>query len=393
MFPGQGSQYAGMGTRAARGERRSARRSTNAPRRCAPKGSTCADIASATTRRRSTSDHAITQPATFAVEYALARMWMAYGRAAGGDDRPQRRRVRLRRARRRDDARRRAARWSRGAAADAGAAAGRDAVGAAVAAGLEARLPPGCRSPPRTRPMPACVAGPDGRGRVVPARLEAMASAPRAAAHLARVPLGDDGSGGRPVPRRGRGVPRRRRDPDRVDGHGRLADRRQATDAGLLGPHLREPVRVLGRRCRQLLRPPGACCSNGPARHAVGAGAPASGARAAPFAAVASLADNGRRRAAARARRAGQLWCARREVDPARLRTRRAPRVALPTYPFERQRYWVDSRPSPRRPQRAHFRRCPSIAARAPTRRPMQTMPDAPPSRCRPVDYRPPRRA
>ena len=59
---------------------------------------------SATTPRR-WSPTSVTQPAIFALEYSLARLWMSLGRRADGADRPQRRRVRVRRARRRDVAR------------------------------------------------------------------------------------------------------------------------------------------------------------------------------------------------------------------------------------------------------------------------------------------------
>ena len=42
----------------------------------------------------------------------------------------------------------------------------------------------------------------------------------------------------------------------------------------------------------------------------------------------------------------GRLWAAGVEVDWARLHGGPRRRVALPTYPFERERHWIEARPA-----------------------------------------------
>src|SRR3546814_2193775 len=65
---------------------------------------------------------------------------------------------------------------------------------------------------------------------------------------------------------------------------------------------------------------------------------------------VATLADAPDRETAQLRLAAGQLWCHGVAVDPAAFDTRNVRRrVRLPTYPFERKRYWVDA--VPRRPE------------------------------------------
>src|SRR3546814_1328388 len=60
--------------------------------------------------------------------------------------------------------------------------------------------------------------------------------------------------------------------------------------------------------------------------------------------AVATLADAPDRETAQLRLAAGQLWCHGVAVDPAAFDTRNVRRrVRLPTYPFERKRYWVDA--------------------------------------------------
>ncbi len=65
-----------------------------------------------------------------------------------------------------------------------------------------------------------------------------------------------------------------------------------------------------------------------------------------PRAAIASLADTPEREYRAWLGAAGQLWCAGAPVDFSLLdRRTRKRRVRLPTYPFERKRHWVDASP------------------------------------------------
>ena len=107
MMPGGGAQYAGMGAELYEREPvyRDAidalRRRASTPR----SGSTCARVAvpgpatptSASARLERPS---LALPALFATEYAMAKLLESWGIEPGGDDRPQRRRVRRRLPRR-----------------------------------------------------------------------------------------------------------------------------------------------------------------------------------------------------------------------------------------------------------------------------------------------------
>ncbi len=108
--------------------------------------------------------------------------------------------------------------------------------------------------------------------------------------------------------------------------------------------HLREPVRfstalgqVLGASARVLLEVgPRATLSTLARQHL--------GARHSGIVAVPSLDDTPASELAAFQRAVGQLWCRRVAIDPARFdRRQRRQRVRLPTYPFERQRCWLEA--------------------------------------------------
>ena len=103
MFPGGGAQYAGHGrgalrARAGLSRRRSMRRCRH--RRAGAAVASCGRLALAEPRRRrggraqrlEAPSRAL--PALFATEYAVAKLLRVVGHRAGGDDRPQRRRVR-----------------------------------------------------------------------------------------------------------------------------------------------------------------------------------------------------------------------------------------------------------------------------------------------------------
>jgi acyl transferase domain-containing protein len=80
LFPGQGATYPGMGRGLYDSEPAFRAAFDDCADALAPElGSTCASVCSPMTR--SAVAHAIMQPATFAIEYALARVWMSHGLA------------------------------------------------------------------------------------------------------------------------------------------------------------------------------------------------------------------------------------------------------------------------------------------------------------------------
>lgn len=121
-------------------------------------------------------------------------------------------------------------------------------------------------------------------------------------------------------------------------------DAESATSADYWARHLREPVRfasalgcVLDGTPRTLLEVgPRATLATLSRQH------PETGKQGA--AAIASLADAPDREVASLRLAAGQLWCRGVAIDAAVFDRRNARRrVCLPTYPFERQRFWVDA--------------------------------------------------
>jgi glutamate-1-semialdehyde aminotransferase/acyl carrier protein len=108
--------------------------------------------------------------------------------------------------------------------------------------------------------------------------------------------------------------------------------------------HLREPVRFAPALSRLLAKPDLVLLEVGPRATLCGLARQHPDAQAGRVAAIASLGDAVDNEVAGVRLAAGQLWCQGLDVAPGSFdhRSRRR-RLLLPTYPFERQRYWVDA--------------------------------------------------
>jgi amino acid adenylation domain-containing protein len=120
-----------------------------------------------------------------------------------------------------------------------------------------------------------------------------------------------------------------------------------ATSVAYWARHLREPVRFSAALARVLDDPARVLLEIGPRTTLATLARQQPGLRQQRIAAVSSLADSVELEHRALVSAAGQLWCrgvALRPVDFDRRTARR--RLRLPTYPFERQRHWVESAPA-----------------------------------------------
>ena len=124
-------------------------------------------------------------------------------------------------------------------------------------------------------------------------------------------------------------------------------DAETATSADYWARHLREPVRFAAALDRVLDGPAHALLEVGPRATLCTLARQHPKTQKQQAAAVASLADAPDREVALMRLAAGQLWCHGVAIDPAVFdrRTSRH-RVRLPTYPFERKRHWVDAMPA-----------------------------------------------
>ncbi|KAF1721993.1 hybrid non-ribosomal peptide synthetase/type I polyketide synthase [Pseudoxanthomonas wuyuanensis] len=126
--------------------------------------------------------------------------------------------------------------------------------------------------------------------------------------------------------------------------------------------HLREPVRFSSALSQVLASPARVLLEIGPRATLTTLARQQPALQKHRIAAVASLADNVDGEHLQLTGAAGQLWCAGAPVDPARLdRRQRRRRLRLPTYPFEKKRYWVEQLPAAVSNVVPH----PTIAARA----------------------------
>lgn len=121
----------------------------------------------------------------------------------------------------------------------------------------------------------------------------------------------------------------------------------QATSPGYWSRHLRMPVRFASALGVALDAPGRVLLEVGPRTTLTGLARQRIARDALPATAIASMGDAPDAEPAALRAAVGQLWCRGVAVDPAGFDTRAfRRRVLLPTYPFERLRYWVDAAPA-----------------------------------------------
>ena len=116
----------------------------------------------------------------------------------------------------------------------------------------------------------------------------------------------------------------------------------QATDPDAWVAHLRRPVRFADGLARLLAEPGRLLLEVGPGETLGRLARQQAAGRAAVIPSLPEAADG-----TALGQALARLWTAGAEVDWQRVQGGRRRRVALPTYPFERERYWVDRGPAP----------------------------------------------
>jgi len=346
LFPGQGAQYAGMGRELYASE---------PAYRCA--FDACADMLrdelGFDLRERVFADDAeallptaVTQPATFAVEYSLAMLWMHLGLtpvAMIGHSVGEFVAATLAGVFELKDALHLVAR--RGALMQALATGGMLSVRLPLAA-LEARLPADLSLAAENAPGACVVAGTHEAVATFQAALEAdgIACRPLRTSHAFHSAMMDPvlapfGAEVEAVALRAPRLPL----VSTATGDWLVGD--EAISAAYWTNHLRRPVRfsaalgrVLEASARVLLEVgPRATLSTLARQHL--------GAQRSQLTTLASLGDSPGTELAALRQATGQLWCRGVAIDPGQFDRRRARRrLLLPTYPFERQRYWVEAR-------------------------------------------------
>ncbi|MBW3549723.1 MAG: amino acid adenylation domain-containing protein [Proteobacteria bacterium] len=117
-----------------------------------------------------------------------------------------------------------------------------------------------------------------------------------------------------------------------------------ATSPDYWSRHLREPVRFAGALARLLDVPARVLLEVGPRTTLGSLSRQHPGVQQQSIAAVSTLSDNAASEAADLHLAVGRLWCRGVAIDPAACERRSVrQRLRLPTYPFERKRYWVDA--------------------------------------------------
>ncbi|MHB8911605.1 MAG: type I polyketide synthase, partial [Lysobacter sp.] len=288
---------------------------------------------------------AIMQPATFAIEYSLARLWMSQGvvpAAMMGHSVGEFVAATLAGVFAPADAMRLVAR--RGALMQAQPAGGMLSVRLALDA-LLPRLPAELSLAAENASGACVVAGPLEAIARFQAQLEADGVACRAlrtshAFHSAMMEpvvapfLAEVVATARDAPRL----------PLVSTATGDWLDGDTAMSAEYWARHLREPVRFAAALGRVLDVPARVLLEVGPRATLSTLARQHPGLQKQHIVAVATLADAPATELADFRRAAGQLWCRGVPIDPAVFdRRARRHRLRLPTYPFERQRYWIDA--------------------------------------------------
>ncbi|MFD0737893.1 amino acid adenylation domain-containing protein [Lysobacter koreensis] len=345
LFPGQGATYPGMG----RGLHASEPAFRAAFDECAEalRGELGFDL-----RERVFGDDpdallptAVMQPATFAIEYALAKLWMSVGltpAAMVGHSVGEFVAATLAGVFALRDALRLVAR--RGALMQAQPAGAMVSVRMPLDA-LLPRLPAQLSLAAENAPGACVVAGPLDAVARFQAALEADGVACRAlrtshAFHSAMMEpmvapfLAEVAATARAAPRL----------PLVSTASGEWLDADTATSPAYWARHLREPVRFAAALGRALEEPARVLLEVGPRASLCGLARQHPLVQKQSIGAVATLADTPASEPADFRKAAGQLWCRGVAVDPAVFDRRGVrQRLRLPTYPFERQRYWLEA--------------------------------------------------
>ncbi len=125
---------------------------------------------------------------------------------------------------------------------------------------------------------------------------------------------------------------------------GEWLDAATATSPDYWAGHLRQPVRFAAALGRALDAPARVLLEVGPRATLSTLARQYPAVQKHSLAAVASLADAPENELPSLRQAAGQLWCRGVAIDPALFDRRKSRlRLRLPTYPFERQRYWVEA--------------------------------------------------
>lgn len=345
MFPGQGSQYAGMG--------RGLYASEPAFRAAFDE---CADLLRAELgfdlRERvfagSAEDlqpTATMQPATFAIEYALARMWMSHGvmpAAMIGHSVGEFVAAALAGVFTLADALRLVAR--RGALMQAQPTGTMMSVRLALDA-LLPRLPDDLSLAAENAPGACVVSGPDDAIARFQGQLESDGVACRVlhTSHAFHSSMMDDvvapfRAEVAAVVRSAPAVPLM------STASAQWLDDETAMSAEYWAQHLREPVRFAAALERLVDERPRVLLEVGPRTTLATLARQHPGVQRQPAVAVSTLTDSPDAEEACIRNAAGQLWCRGAAIDPATFdRRQQRRRVLLPTYPFERQRFWVEA--------------------------------------------------